>query len=353
VAQRLTERGAEAGAPEKPSDLVGRSWWGALKRSLREYKDDNLSDWAAALTYYAVLALFPALLVLVAVVGLFGSYPETTNELLKIVRQVGPSSAVDTFRAPIEGVVRNKGGAGALLGFGLLGALWSASAYVGAFMRAANRVYEVEEGRPFWKLRPVQVLVTLAMVLGAAAVALAIVATGPLARAIGDAIGLGDTAVTVWNIGKWPVLAVVVVTMFGVLYYAAPNVRVRFRWLTPGGALAVVVWLVASGLFAFYAANFGSYNATYGALGGVIIFLVWMWITNSALLMGLEFNAELERSRELEAGQPGAEHDLQLPERDRPKHGDGVLAKVRSWFNSRRGDRRGEEDDPQENALRS
>ena len=303
--------------PEGPTDLATRSWWGALKRSAKEFKKDHLSDWAAALTFYAVLAIFPALLVFVALVGLFGKYPQTTNELLKIVKELGPSSAVDTFRKPVEGVVRNRGGASALLGIGLLGAVWSASGYVGAFMRAANRIYEVEEGRPPWKLRPIQLLVTLAMVLGAALVAIAVVVSGPVARSIGDAVGLGDTAVTVWNIAKWPVLAVVVVTMFAVLYYAAPNVRVRFRWLSPGGVAALLIWLIASGAFAFYVANFGSYNATYGSLGGVIIFLVWMWITNLAVLLGLEFNAELERSRELELGTPGAEHEIKLPPRQR------------------------------------
>jgi membrane protein len=325
-------RNGERSGPDRPTDLTARSWWGALKRTAKEYKNDNLSDAAAALTYYTVLALVPALLVFVALIGIFGQYPETTNALLKIVKQLGPSSAVDTFRQPVEGVVKHKGGAGALLGIGLLGAIWSASAYVGAFMRASNRIYEVEEGRPFWKLRPIQVLVTLAMVLGAAAVAIAVVVSGPVARSIGDAVGLGSSAVTVWNIAKWPVLAAVVVTMFAVLYYAAPNVRVRFRWLSPGGMLAVAIWLIASGLFALYVANFGSYNATYGSLGGVIIFLVWMWITNIAVLMGLEFNAELERGRELEAGQPKAREQIQLPVRDQPRRGAGPLGKIKSLF---------------------
>jgi membrane protein len=303
--------------PEKPTDLPAKSWWGVLKRSVREAKDDNLTDWAAALTYYALLALFPAVLVLVALLGLFGQYPETTNALLRIVNKLGPHSAVDTFRKPIEGVVRNKGGAGALLGIGLLLSLWSASGYVGAFMRASNAIYEVEEGRPFWKLRPIQIGVTLLMVFATALVAIAVVATGPVARAIGDVVGLGATAVTVWNYGKWPVMLFVVITMFAVLYYAAPNVKLhRFRWLTPGGVLAVVVWLVASGAFAFYVANFGSYNKTYGTLGGIIIFLVWLWLSNLSILVGAEFNAELERGRELEAGDPRAEDAIQLPPRD-------------------------------------
>jgi len=312
--------GRAAPGPDDPTDLAPRSWWAVLGRTVREVKEDNLTDWAAALTYYSVLAIFPALIVFVALIGLFGQYPETTNKLLDIVGKVGPKSAVDTFREPITSVVRNKGGAGALLTIGLIGAIWSASGYVGAFMRASNVIYEVPEGRRFWKLRPLQIAVTLCMVLAAALVAMSIVVTGPLAKAIGDTIGVGKTAVLAWDIAKWPVLLVVVITMFAILYYAAPNVRLpAFRWISPGGVLAVVVWLVASLAFGFYAANFGSYNKTYGSLGAVIIFLVWLWLTNLSLLLGAEFNAELERRRELESGNAAAEQGLQLPLRGEPK----------------------------------
>ncbi len=293
--------------------------WATLKRTIRELRDDNLTDWAAALTYYSVLALFPGLIVLVAILGLVGQHPQTTNALLDIVRDIGPASAVDTFRGPIESVVKSNGGAGALLGVGLLFAIWSASGYIGAFMRAINVIYEVEEGRPFWKRRPLQIVITVAMVLLLALVAISIVVTGPLARSIGDVIGLGDTTITIWNIGKWPVIVAVVMVMFTVLYYVAPNVRQpRLRWVTPGGILAVLLWLVASAGFALYVANFGSYDKTYGSLGGVIVFLVWLWLSNLALLFGAEFDAELERSRELAAGLP-AEDSLQLPERTPPK----------------------------------
>jgi membrane protein len=292
--------------------------WATLKRTIRELRDDNLTDWAAALTYYSVLALFPGLIVLVAILGLVGQHPETTNALLDIVRDVGPASAVDTFRGPIESVVKSNGGAGALIGVGLLFAIWSASGYIGAFMRAMNVIYEVEEGRSFWKRRPLQIVITIAMVLLLALVAVSIVVTGPLARAIGDEVGLGDTAITIWNIAKWPVIVVVVMGMFTVLYYVSPNVRQqRLRWVTPGGIVAVVLWLLASAGFGLYVANFGSYDKTYGSLGGVIVFLVWLWLSNLALLFGAEFDAELERSRELAAGLP-AEESLQLPERDPP-----------------------------------
>jgi membrane protein len=293
--------------------------WATLKRTVREFREDNLTDWAAALTYYAVLAIFPGLIVLVAILGLVGQHPETTNALLDIVDDIGPDSAVETFRGPIESVVKSNSGAGALLGVGLLFAIWSASGYIGAFIRAMNSIYEVEEGRPFWKRRPLQIVITVAMVLLLAIVSIAIVVTGPLARAVGDAIGLGDTAVTLWNIAKWPVIVVIVMGMFAVLYYIAPNVRQpRLRWITPGGVVAVLMWLVVSAGFGVYVANFASYDKTYGSLGGVIIFLVWLWLSNLAVLFGAEFDAELERSRELAAGLP-AEDSILLPERSPAK----------------------------------
>jgi membrane protein len=290
----------------------------ALKRTLKELRDDKLTDWAAALTYYGVMSLFPMVLVFVALLGLVGQYPQTSDALLRIVGQIGPSSAVDTFRQPIQGVVRNKGGAGALLGLGVAGSLWSASAYVGAFMRASNAIYEVREGRPFWKLRPLQLAVTLLMVLLITAVAIAIVVTGPVARAVGDEIGLGSQAVTVFNIAKWPLIVLVLLTIIGLLYYVSPNVRQPgFPWITPGGVLALLVWAAASSGLAVYAAKLGSYQKTYGTLGGVILFLVWLWLSNLALLLGVELNAELERGRELAAGLP-AEREMQLPPRAAP-----------------------------------
>ncbi len=292
---------------------------GTLSRTIRRYKEHNLSDWGAALTYYSVLSLFPAAVVLVAILGVFGSYPETTDALLRIVEQLGPSSAVETFRGPVESVVRNKGGAGALLGFGLLGALWSASAYVGAFMRASNMIYQVEERR-FWKNTPLRIAITVLMVLLLAIVSLAIVLTGPLASAVGNVIGLSSVAVTVWSIAKWPVLVVLVMTMISVLFYLAPNVRQPggYRWVTPGAVIAVLAWIAASIGFALYVAFFGSYNKTYGSLGAVIVFLVWLYITNNALLLGVLINAERERQRELDSGLP-AEERLQVARRDARK----------------------------------
>jgi membrane protein len=305
-------------APADPTDLPKRSWWQILKRTVKEFQDDNLTDWAAALTYYGVMSLFPMLIALVAVLGLVGQSGSITT-LLDSFRQAGLSGVADNIEKPLMGVVNAKGGAGALLSVGLLGSLWSASGYLGAFMRAANSIYEVREGRPFWKLRPLQLALTMLGVFLLSLVALGLVVSGPVAEAIGNAIGLGSTAITVWGIVKWPIMLLIVMTIVASLYYIAPNVRQpRFRWITPGGVIAVALWAVASVGFGFYVAHFGSYNKTYGTLGGVISFLVWMWISNLALLLGAEFDAELERERELKAGLP-AERELKLPPREPAK----------------------------------
>ena len=304
--------------PSGPTDLPKRSWGAIFKRAAKEFQDDNITDWSAALTYYSVLSLFPALLVLVALLGLVGGQ-KTTQALLDIVNQLGPGSAVDTFRPAIEGVINSKGGAGALFGVGLAGAIWSASGYIGAFFRAANSIWEIEEGRGPVKLIPLRLAVTVLLLILIAIVVFALVISGPVAEAVGNVVGLGSTAVTVWSIAKWPVLLLIVSGLVAFLYYVAPNARLPgFRWVTPGGMLAVLLAIAASAGFGFYVANFGSYNATYGALGGVIVFLLWLWIINNALLFGAELDAELERSRELHAGMD-AEEELKLPPRVEPK----------------------------------
>jgi membrane protein len=305
------------GAPDSPTGLSTRSWWGVLKRTVREFREDNLTDWAAALTYYAILSIFPALLVFVSVLGLIGE--SATQPLLDNLTEVAPGPAQEIFTSAIQNLNESQGAAGVLFFVGLLTALWSASGYVGAFMRASNSIYEVEEGRPFWKLRPVQVAITLVMMILVSIGAVAVVITGPLAEQVGSVIGLGDAAVTAWDIAKWPVLVLLVSFMFSILYWAAPNVRQPgFRWLTPGGILAVLLWISASAAFALYVANFASYNKTYGSLGGVIVFLVWLWISNVAVLLGAELNAEVERARELEAGVP-EDQTLALEPRSEPK----------------------------------
>ena len=302
--------------------LDGRAesgWFATLKRTATEFRDDNLSDWAAALTYYGLLSLFPALLALVSLVGLFGDPKSTTDAVTEMVTSLGPSSAADTFSGPIESITSNRGAAGLTLVIGLATALWSASNYVGAFMRASNVIYETPEGRPFWKLRPLQLLVTLIMIVLTALVALGLVLTGPIVEAVADPIGLSSAAVDVWNIAKWPVLIALFITVIGVLYYASPNVKLRgFKWVTPGSLVAILIWIVASAAFALYVANFGSYDKTYGTLGGLIVLLVWFWITNLAILFGHQLNAERERSLEIEEGRRGAETELQMEPRSEP-----------------------------------
>jgi membrane protein len=294
--------------------------FGALRRTVTEFSEDNLTDWAAALTYYGLLALFPALIALVSLVGLFADPQTTAQKITEIVTQIGPSSGAETFAGPIESITSSQSAAGIMLVVGLVLALWSASGYVGTFMRASNVIYETPEGRPIWKLRPLQMLVTLVIVLLVAILALALVLTGPIVDAVAEPLGISSTAITIWEIAKWPVMLAIAITIIAVLYYATPNVKLRgFKWVTPGGVVAVVVWLIASAAFAFYVANFGSYDKTYGALGGVVVMLIWLWITNLALLFGHELNAERERGHELAEGVPRADREIQLEPRSEPK----------------------------------
>jgi membrane protein len=303
--------------PDDPTDLGGRSWKAVLKRTWREFKEDDLTDWAAALTYYAVLSLFPALLVLVSILGLVG--PSATQPLIDNLKTLAPGPATQIATDAIRNIQDSQKTAGVMTIVGVMLALWSASNYIGAFMRASNAIYEMPEGRPFWKLRPLQLGITLVMVLLVALCAVAIVVSGPLAQRVGDIVGAGSTTVTIWNIAKWPAIAVVFMTMLGLLYYAAPNVKhPRFRWISPGSILAVVLWVIASAAFAFYVANFGSYDKTYGTFGGVIVFLTWLWISNVVILLGAELNAEVERGRQIEMGMPDDKEPF-LPARDTRK----------------------------------
>jgi membrane protein len=293
--------------------------WPLTKRTVSEFREDGLTDWAAALTYYGLLSLFPALIALVSLIGIFADPEPATETLTEIVAGIGPESAADTFSGPIESITSNRSAAGVLFVVGLLAALWSASGYVGAFSRAANSIYETSEGRPFWKLRPIQLGVTLLIVVLMAVVLIALILTGPIVDAVAEPLGIGDQAVAIWNVAKWPVLLAAIVAVFAVLYYLLPNVKLRgFKWITPGSVVGVAVWLLASAAFALYASNFGSYNKTYGTLGGVIAIMVWMWISNLAILFGAELNAEVERGQQFEEGVPGAEKKLQLEPREEP-----------------------------------
>lgn len=300
---------------DSPADLRGPSWRYIVRRTLREFGADQCTDLAAALTYYAVLALFPAAIATLSLIGLVGEGQKTVDTLLQILRQIGAGSAAQHVEPTLRQLAHAHR-AGLALVIGVLAALWSASGYVGAFGRGMNRIYGFPEGRPIWKLRPTMLAVTLVTVVLSAAVAVGLVLTGSAARAVGDAIGLGSTAVLVWDIAKWPVMLVIVMLVVALLYYATPNLRQpRFRWISIGASVAILVWILASAAFGVYVAGFSHYDRTYGSLAGVIVFLLWLWITNLALLFGAELDAELERGRQLQAGIP-AERNLRLLPRD-------------------------------------
>jgi membrane protein len=303
VEAKHADRGAPDGrAPDSPGDLGGTSKKETLKRTFKAFSADNITDWAAALTYYGVLALFPALIALISVVGLLGS--STSDTLIMNVEQSAPGPARDIVVGALEGLASSGGAAGIAFVIGLVLALNSASSYVAAFSRASNSIYDVEEGRPVWKLKPQQIGTVLVLIIVLVLIVLGVAISGPLATQVGNLVGAGDTAVLIWDIAKIPVILLLVSFLFAFLYWAAPNVKQPgFKFVSPGGVVALAIWIVASLLFAFYVANFGSYNKTYGSLGGVIAFLVWLWITNIAILFGAEFNSELQRSQQREAGE--------------------------------------------------
>jgi membrane protein len=304
--------GDEGRAPKAPTKLDKSSWSGVFKRTVREFKEDELVDRAAGLTYYGVLAIFPAILALVSILGLLGK--SSTQPMIDNLGKVAPGPAKDIFTTAVQNLQKSRTSGGVFFVFGLALALWSASGYVAAFMRASNAIYEVEEGRPIWKKAPVRLGVTLVLVVLGVISALAVALTGGLANQAGNLFGIGKSAVRVWDIAKWPVLVLIVSFVFALLYWASPNVKQPgFQWVSPGGVVAVLLWLIGSALFAFYVARFATYNKTYGAFGGVIIFLVWLWLSNIAVLLGAEFNAEVQRGRQIEAGLPADEEPFLEP----------------------------------------
>ncbi|MFG6477313.1 YihY/virulence factor BrkB family protein [Microbacterium sp. P06] len=307
-----------AAKPDSPDELTKRSWKYVLSKTVREFTSDQCTDIAAALTYFGVLALFPGLIAVFSLLGVLGQSDAAATTVLEIVDGVAPGGTADTLRGPIEQLASSPGAGLALLA-GIVLAVWSASGYIGAFTRAMNRIYEIDEGRPFWKLKPLQLLLTLVTVVLVTLAALLLVVSGPVAEAIGNALGLGEVAVTIWNIAKWPVLVVIVIAILALLYYAAPNAKQpKFRWMSIGAVLALVILAIATTGFGLYVANFSNYDKTYGSLAGVVVFLLWLWIANLAILFGAEFDAELERGRQLQAG-IAAERDIQLPPRDTKK----------------------------------
>ncbi|AGZ39928.1 YihY/virulence factor BrkB family protein [Actinoplanes friuliensis] len=306
--------------PESPAKLKGKGIMGALKRTFKQFSEDNVTDWAAALTYYGVLSIFPGVLVLVSILGMLSDNGQETVQ--QTVSEIAPSQ-IQTLLDQVLTQVSDPGTAGLAAIVGILAAFWSASGYIGAFMRASNAIYDVPEGRPIWKTLPIRLGVTAVIGLMLIVSVFIVVFTGDLAQAVGDTIGLGSAAVTTWSIAKWPVLVIIVSLMFAILYWASPNAKTGgFRWVSPGGIFAVVLWLIASGAFALYLASFANYNKTYGTLGGVIAFLVWLWISNIAIMIGAELDAELERGRAIAAGHdPTDEPFLQLRDDRKLKKG--------------------------------
>jgi membrane protein len=312
------------GAHEKPARRTGDEHRGdgsasslgaTLKRTVKEFSDDDLTHWAAALTYYGILSIFPALLALVAVLGLLGS--GAIQPLLDNLGSVAPGPAKDIMTSALQGLQNSGGGAGVLFVISIAGAIWSASGYVSAFMDASNAIYDIEEGRSIWAKLPLRVGITVLMLVLLAVSAFAVVLTGPVAEQAGNLFGVGGSAVAAWDVAKWPLLVLVVAFMFALLYYAAPNVKQPgLGAVIPGGVVAVVLWILVSVVFAFYVGTFGSYNKTYGALGGVIVFLVWLWLTNIAILLGAEFNAERARGRFIAAGHPAGQEPYLPPRAD-------------------------------------
>ena len=305
--------GVPAGPPpHAPTELGRRAWWRTAKRTVREFDNDSLTDWAAALTYYGVLSIFPGLLLLASVLGMIGQ--SATQPLIDNLAGVAPGPVRQILTDSLHSLQSTSGAGLAIVS--LAGALWSASGYVGAFMRASNAIYDVPEGRPIWKTLPIRLAVTVTVGAMLAASALIVVFTGELADRLGRLLGVGSAALTAWSILKWPLLILLISAVFAILYWAAPNAKqAGFRWISPGGILAVLLWIAASIGFAVYAANFGSYNKTYGTLGGVAVFLVWLWISNIAILLGAELDAELHRARAIATGHPEDEEPY-LPLRD-------------------------------------
>ncbi|MDQ1582985.1 MAG: rane protein [Microbacteriaceae bacterium] len=301
--------------PQTPAQMEKPSWKYVFRKSIREFGSDQCTDIAAALTYYGVLSIFPALVALVSLLGVTGQGEKATSAILAILQDVAPGSTANLLRGPLQQFADSPAAGFALIG-GIVIAIWSASAYVGAFSRAMNRVYEIDEGRPIWKLKPQQVLVTVVALILVLVVAIILAISGPVTDAVGSALGIGETPRVVWDIAKWPVLAIVVILIIAMLYYATPNAKQpKFRWMSMGALLALIILVIATLLFGLYVANFSNYDRTYGSLAGIVVFLLWLWIANLALLFGAEFDAETERGRQLEAG-IAAEENIQLPPRD-------------------------------------
>lgn len=303
--------------PKRIRTLPLRSWRGTLERTGKRFYEDHMLQWAAALAFFGVISIFPALLAMVALLGVIGA--PVIQPLIENISELAPGPVRDLVLSSLGSIEDSASGSSTALIVSVAAALWTASAYVGAFIPAANIVWEVDEARPVWRKLVLRVLLTLTLLLLIVVTALGVVLTGPIAREVGGAVGLGEPAVEAWRLAKWPFLALAMMGLLSILYWMSPNVRhPGWRWMTPGSVAAVLVWIAGSLLFTFYLSNFDSYNATYGAIGGVLVFLLWLWITNIAILLGAQLNAEIERTRAIEGGMLPEDRTPFLPLRDTP-----------------------------------
>ena len=292
--------------PRRLRQLRWRTWRGVVWRSVAGYINDDCSDFAAAMTYQTVTATIPSLVVVVALVNLVTDGTTVITSTVGILRDIGLGSVVgnEALLSVVQALLVRKAPAKVLLGFGLLLALWSASGYVGTFTRASNRIYGVREGRKWWLLELLQIALAAVALILLAAGGIGLVISGPLVDALGTRLHASDAARLAWSVGRWPALVVIAIVLLSLLFWIAPNVRQpRFRWMTVGGAVTLLVWLAVSFGFGLYVSNFGSYNKTYGSLGAVMAFLAWVYLSNIALLLGVQVNAEVQRGRLRQAGE--------------------------------------------------
>jgi membrane protein len=313
---------------DSPVELTRDDWRVILKRTWHEFRINQVYDLAGTLTYYTVLALFPALLATLATVGIFGSAEAGAQNVLQVIEGLGGATAADVLREPLEQLV-NASHAGLAFGTGLVGVLWATSGYLGTFGRGMNRIYDVEEGRPFWEMRPTMIGVSAVLVVLGALGALGLILTGPVAESTARVLGFDEGVVFWWDLLKLPALAGIALVVMALLYWAGPNVKRRhLRWFSVGAIGALLAWIIATALFGAYVFGFGIYGRTYGFVGGVIAFLLWVWLSNLSLLFGAVLDTEVERARQLRAG-ISAEERVQLPLRD-----DRLIVKNREQRNA-------------------
>ncbi|MDX6380456.1 MAG: rane protein [Rubrobacteraceae bacterium] len=293
----VAQRPAEGSLKHFLQDLRDLLSVRALKAAVTEFQRDDALGLAAQLAFYLILALFPFLLVLISLMGTFSS-PELANSVLEYFQQVMPQEVYGIIDSYMGDILSGSKPAPGLFSVGLLITLWSASGAFAALINALNKAYDVEETRPFWKVRGIALLMTLGLSAIILVAVLLLVAGPPIGKGIADLFGLGPIFELVWNIVRWPVALFFMVLTVALLYYFAPDADQPFRWITPGGLIGVLLWVLASVAFRYYVSNFGSYDETYGSIGAVIVLLLYLYISSLTILFGAELNATLVRLKE-------------------------------------------------------